>query len=449
MAVDDDKLASGLAWHSNAYWSSYELANGTADSTGGSYTVHPAVNLRTSGEGTFNDNDYERVWWKKGLEAVSGLQAAYEESINTVVASLDNWLLDVASEELENPNSTPSPNQILDYLSEHMVGNAQTMERSLVSVGSVTLNQASSDASGAFIPYASGPTGGRGSGMTDNQLVLNGNLFRLLCTSDSTAGEEIFNVTCSEVGKNGALATITITALTASSEEASGETFSASVGKTLIQDGDFTSSVGGVGNSVGAYFGDTASGASDFTTASGNTMRGAGLKLTASGGGADTHFIGQSFADLTNVLPLDVLCCTFVYKATAGSTGTATVIPFGTDYTAPTGQSVAIDTSSAATVWSRSSFFFTLPRDIPSDFGIKIQAASLDKQFHIDELIIAKPSVLQGVSMLKARDYPDHTIGDEMTFSTTSDRAGKVAEMLAREKNVNMPVGDSPTYPDS
>lgn len=449
MAVDQDKLADGLAFHSNAFFSNYELANGTGNSTGGSYTLRPAPKLRADGEALFDDDDDERKWWQSGLTMVSDLQAAYEQNMTSVISSLDQWLIDVASDELENPNSNPTAAQVIDFLIENMIDKAQTLQRSDVSVGSVTLNQASSTASGAFVTFASGPIGGKASGMIDNQLVLNSNNFRLLCTSDTTAGEEIFTSTCSEVSKSGALATIRITTLTSDSEDASGQSFSAATGKTLVQDGDFTSSVGGVGNSVGAYWSDVATGAVDFETASGGTMRGAGLNLVITGSGVSTHFIGQTFSDLTNVSPLDVLCCTFVYKATAASTGTITVTPFGTGYSAPTGQSIAIDTSSAATTWSRTSFFFTLPRDIPSDFGIKIQAASLDSEFEIDELIVAPPSILQGVSMILARDFPDHTIGDEMIFSTTSDRAGKVAEMLAREKNVNMPVSDSPTYTDS
>ena len=446
--ADHDKLASGLTFHSRAYWSLWELEKGTANSTGGSYTISPVVKLREDGEAIFDADDYTKKWWQKGLGMVSDLETTFKNNRASVISSLNSWLLDVASEELDNPQAYPSAQQVLDYLAETMVSGAETLTRSDVSVGAVTLNLANSTASGSFVTTGSGKIGSRGSGLFDNQLILNGNLFRLECSSASTAGQEQFGVTCSVVSA-GANPVATITVLKADSQTASGVTFSHTPGKTLVVDGDFTSALSGTGDTVGAYWSDTASGAADFTNASGTTWRSAGLMLIASGAGSATTFIGQTFQDMGNLNPLDLLCCTFIYKATAGSTGTMTITAWGTGYSAPSGQTWTSDTSSASQVWSRGSFFFTAPRLIPDDFGIKIQAASLDSKFYIDELIIAPPSVLQGVSMLMARDYPDHEVGDELTFSTTSDRAGKVAEMLAREYNVNMPVSASPTYPDA
>jgi len=453
MAIDNDKLASGLTTFTNLYMSFYELHEGDSALTGGTFNVHPAVKALDDALGVFDDDRYEQEYVATITSTLADISEQYKDMRDSIVELMNEWLEQVAAEELDFREESVDADSVMNYFLHMMAYGAQSFTTSVVSLGSTTEDLVGVDASGHLPLSVLGPFRDMDKNIssgcqTYNQRVLDGNHFQLTCSDDSTAGSEVFDATCSKVSEGGDDG-VTITVTSADSQSASGETISPGANDSLVIDGDFDCTLSNVGTSVAAYWADASSNVANFSTASGNTYRSIGLALLASGAGTTTAYITQYLTSLDNTSQFDYMAVTFLAKVGTATSGTLNVKMVGTNYTAEANEQETIDASTASSDWTRYTFYFTIPRKMESDFGVRITNTNLNGTVLVDELVIAQTYDLQGVAMILPRDHVDYTESDRFRFTSSNDKAGKVAHMLAIEKNVNAPTSGSPTYPDS
>lgn len=185
------------------------------------------------------------------------------------------------------------------------------------------------------------------------------------------------------------------------------------------------------------------------STSGGNYYRGiSAVKLIGTGVAAIT--LTQAISS-SSVNPLRRYCCTVRYKASATDlVGVVfTVRLTGTGYTEGSTEKISIVGTSLQTSWTLANFFVNIPSVVPSDLKLQISLSGTPAiNLFVDSLGFAPVTYFNGVCAIAVPGSTDFVRNDTFTVSIDNDNSGSFSNFFRRNYSIQLPSAASGTISD-
>lgn len=346
--------------------------------------------------------------------------------------------------------------EILSKLIKQMTNDTESVDRSTVSIGSVTagganvgngtaittttLDGATSPGSGVAGAYAAHRLY---AGLT-TELCVPSETMRLTCVADSfsdgtASGNEQFSwegrLATNAVEGSGLIGTIT---------PVNGETNLAANGNFEDWTDNLPDTFTLVAGVAGTHIVEESTGANVFN----------GLKsVKYVGDGTVNPELSLSVNTLVTASKRYAVTCRIMADATVAA-GDLTIQFEGTGYTAGGSEKITVAHGSLPTSWTLKNFFVNMPATIPSDFRLVLRwgaTPTATKRLWIDDLAIAPVNYGGGLGAIIVRGATPFVRGDVFTFTVANDDAGAFQKFFRQAFGVQLPsaAGGAETIDDA
>jgi len=180
----------------------------------------------------------------------------------------------------------------------------------------------------------------------------------------------------------------------------------------------------------------------------------AGLKYTGDGAQA-TISITQTPTSSNSLIPLKRYCLSCRVKGEAATlAGTLTIQFEGTGYTAASSEKIELDATalSAQTSYDLEYFFINMPLEIPDDFKLVIKVTGTltnAKSVYVDHLAFGPVTYENGVNVAIIAGATKFLKGDTLVFTISNNDAGVFQTWFRKMFLVQMPSSGAPNIADS
>jgi hypothetical protein len=392
------------------------------------------------------------------ISTLYGVYDAFKSNVTnerrTIASYFDNILLDRDS-VLEQLAAGNSINQVLDLLFRQMVLDSQTVDKSTVTLGTVTAASGNTGNGTVRITklldgYNSPLSGGQSNRRYANlnsELCVPSETMRWTVTADSgrdglTTGNEILDWR-GNILNNGEFDW---------QDEGSGNgpSLTCANASTILVNGDMESFSSNVPTSWTRDNGTAGTHILKNTTAA-YLYRGTSSLQFHGDGSAATIQISQNLSTRFNALRMYHVGVRIRYAGTTPAAGTVGVLFTGTGYTAGGTEQISQAASGLGTSFALYDFFVCMPTTFPSDFKLVVKITGTltsGSDVYFDDITLTPVSYHGGIGAVALVGSTPFVIGDQ--FTATVANSEKVFQKFFRQKyRFQLPSNSSPSIADS
>jgi hypothetical protein len=406
---------------------------------------------------------------------IEGLSAAHEEYKKQTVAFRKS-LLSVMEKRLTSPAivvttlglpSYTNLSQILPRLREKMVADGKTIQRNVVTLGSVTAASgnvgngtviASKVLDGYSKPGDFFPADKNYNGL-DSELCALAETLTVECTGDSQTsgrqeGGEAFKIYGNPPNPPDSTPTPYFGVETEGSGSSTDSAITGPHSGTLVSVPGFETWSADVPPVLSSWTLDTGTNNTHLIQEStaADVYRGTYAAKLVGDGALAAIQLSQTMA-ASKFKPLRRYLVSIRYKASAAvAAGTFGVEFNGTGYTPGGTEKVSIAPGSLATSWTLATFQINMPSVIPSDWKLVIKWTGTPtnaKNLWVDDIYVQPMTYFGGVAVAYVPGATRALRGDRWSFTVANDRAGKFQSVWARWFGRQLPSSGAPNIADS
>lgn len=416
--------------------------------------------LSTDVKEVFSGNNTENV-----LSGVPELFLQFQSQVVGWVGSLGEVVTrrltdrTTVIEQLSGLGGSTDVVAVLRELFRDMTANSESIQRSTVTLGSVTADSGNHGSGVVLLdkvldavtpPHSGYPVVPQYRDL-DSELSVSSETMSLTCVGDEdsdglVAGEELF-VWRGLTSPNGAFDYNTEGSNT-------NRTISVLNAETIIANKDFEAWSSNVPESWDLDNGTAGTHVIQEGTGA-NVFRGSyGMKITGDG--------SQATIGISQTLPLGILVPGKRYllsvrvKGQASTLAGTLTIEFespSSGYTAGSSEKITMDATalSAATSWTHQYFYITAPTTIPDDLELVIKVTGTltsAKSVWVDSLAFGAVQYANGINVAVIAGATQFTRNDRFTFPITNDDLGIIQTFLRKQYRMQLPSASSPTRKD-
>ena len=390
---------------------------------------------------------------------VSGLTPEYDakkQSIVSWISALNSRALstlqdrDLILEQLPLGDSNDSTSILREMIID-MIDNSESVDKNVVTVGSVTKNCTNANCGtiildsvlDGFNPPASGFSAQRFYANWESEISLDDSV-TMKCTVDSENSGTLDGEFFRWVGKPRRPSPFHWQ----DTGSGDGPTFQVLNAVSLLSNGEFESFSG---DAPSSWTIDAGTAGSQIFKETVTVYRGdAALEFL---GDASTASIQVSQA-VSNLTPLRRYCFAIWLRGTAGtSSGTLTIQFEGTGYTAGATEKISMSAANlaATTSYTLKSFHVTMPSDIPSDLKLVIKWTGTPSahSVYFDAAVFGPVQYVNGINGVIVAGSEKFLIGDELKFTVGTDDGGAFQSWFRDCFFFQLPSDASPSISDS
>lgn len=393
------------------------------------------------------------------LDGLRGIFDGMKDTVNTFIDSMQtrtDMLVqhrDMILDELSLGDET-GIQTILANIYRDMVDNAQTIDRSTVSIGAVTEDKENANAGtvllgkvldGVNAPHTSYSANPEYAGV-DSELAIPTDDLNITCVTDSeTDGIDEGSETWSFDGDPG----VTDPYTWQSRGSGTGPTITTLNSYGYFLNADFEEFTGDVPNNWDLDDGTAGTHVDDDAVTPYHRLK--QLKLTGDAVQTDIQISQVSAIDL---IPLQRYCFACYVKGQAGtSAGTLTIQFEGTGYAPGVTEKIEMNAAALAAqvAYGIESFFVTMPKEIPDDMKLVIKWTGTPSahSVRIDHACFGPVTYFNGIHAVMVGGAEKFLRGDRFKFTVTNNDAGLFQAFFRDTYGVQLPSDAAPTIADA